>query len=206
VDNPPSRTKKKPGLKPKRAVVTSLPVTATRRSTRSKGANPEHVLLTASKRAAEKDQGTPTAPSPIDPFLVLPSVSDAHLWGVARDAGLGLDSSAGSLSPLLSLVRAKELAQAQLTEASVKAKLKEEEVQKRKLADSVANPASVAQDLATDDLPNTAGADPERITLADIASSSRGSRRKKGEVYAGPRPNLRDTPARQARASAGVSR
>jgi hypothetical protein len=117
-----------------------------------------------------------------------------------------LDSSAGSLSPLLSLVRAKELAQARLTEASVKAKLKEEEVQKQKLAESVANPAIVAQDLATDDSSSSAGADPERITLADIASSSRGLRRKKGVAYTGPRPNLRDTPARQARASAGVSK
>jgi hypothetical protein len=205
VDNPSSR-KKKPGVKPKRAVVTSSPVTATRRSTIGKGTNPEHVLLTASKRAAEKDQGTPPASSPIDPFLVLPSVLDSHLWGVARDAGLGLDSSAGSLSPLLSLVRAKELDQTRLTEASVKAKLEEEEAQKAKLADSVANPASVAQDLATEYLPSTAGADPERVTLADIASSSRGSRRKKGEGYTGPRPNLRDTPARQARASARVPR
>jgi hypothetical protein len=74
VDNPPSRNKKKPGIKPKRAVVTSSPVTATRRSTRGKGANPEHVLLSASKRAAGKDQGTPFAPSHTKPFLVLPSV------------------------------------------------------------------------------------------------------------------------------------
>jgi hypothetical protein len=36
VDNPPSRIKKKPGVKPKRAVVTSSPVTATRRSTRAR--------------------------------------------------------------------------------------------------------------------------------------------------------------------------
>jgi hypothetical protein len=206
VDNPPSRYKKKPGLKPKRTVVTSSPVTATRRSTRGKGSNPEHVLLSASKRAAEKDQGTPIDPSTIDPFLVLPSVSDTHLWGVARDAGLGLDVSAGSLSPLLSLIRAKELAQARLSEASVKAKSKEEEGQKQKLAENVANPASAAQDLTTDGSANTTGTDPERITLADIANSSRATRRKKGEAFAGPRPNLRDTPARQARASAGVSK
>jgi hypothetical protein len=205
VDNPPSRNKKKPGVKPSRAAVTSSPITATRRSTRGKGASSEHVLLTASKRAAEKDQGTPSAPSVPDSFLVLPSVSDTHLWGVARDAGLGLDPSAGSLSPLLSLVRAKELAQARITEAIVKAKLKEEEVQKQKLAEGVADPASVAQDRATVDSSNLAGDDPERITLAEIASTSRGPRRKKEVKFTGPRPNLRDTPARQARASAGVA-
>jgi hypothetical protein len=88
----------------------------------------------------------------------------------------------------------------------VKAKLKEEEAQKRKLYDSKANPASATQDHGKDDIANKDGADPERITLADIASSSRGPRRKKGEAYTGPRPNLRDTLARQARASAGVSR
>jgi post-segregation antitoxin (ccd killing protein) len=208
VDNPPSRIKKKPGVKPKRAVVTSSPVTATRRSTRGKGANPEHVLLSASKRAAEKDQGTPIAPASIDPFLVLPSVSDTHLWGVARDAGLGLDVSASSPSSLLSLIRAKELAQARLTEAALKAKSKEEEAQKleQNQAENVANPASAAQDLSTKGAPSEAGTDPERITLADIAKSSRTTRRKKGEIFMGPRPNLRDTPARQARASVGVSK
>jgi hypothetical protein len=87
----------------------------------------------------------------------------------------------------------------------VKAKLKEEEVQKQKLAEGVAKPASAAQDLATDDSSNMAGADPERITLAEIARASRGPRRKKEVKFTGPRPNLRDTPARQARASAGVA-
>ncbi|KAK1607663.1 hypothetical protein QYE76_031336 [Lolium multiflorum] len=208
VDNPPSRIKKKPGVKPKRAVVTSSPVTATRRSTRGKGANPEHVLLSASKRAAEKYQGTPSAPALTDPFLVLPSVSNSHLWGVARDAGLGLDVSTSSPSSLLSLIRAKELAQARLTEAALIAKLKEEEAQKQKQtqAESVAYPASVAQDLPTEDAPNVTGTDPERITLAEMAKASRTTRRKKGEYSTGSRPNLRDTPARQARASAGASK
>jgi hypothetical protein len=206
VDNPPSRNKKKPGIKPKRAVVASSPVTATRRSTRGKGANPEHVLLSASKRAAEKDQGTPCAPLHLEPFLVLPSVSDSHLWGVARDAGLGLDASGGALSPLLSLIRAKELAQARQSEAAAKAKSKEEVAQNLRQAENEANPASAAQDSTMDSASNQTGMDPERIILADLANSSRASRRKKGEASAGPRLNLRNTPARQARASAAVSK
>ncbi|KAK1620260.1 hypothetical protein QYE76_025777 [Lolium multiflorum] len=208
VDNPPSRIKKKPGVKPPRAVVTPSPVTATRRSSRGKGANPEHVLLSASKRAAQKDQGTPSATEPTDPFLVLPSVSDSHLWGVARDAGLGLDVTGSSPSSLLSLIRAKELAQARLSEAALKAKSKEEETQKLKqnLAENVDNPASVAQDLPTEDPSNMGGTDPERVTLADMANVARSKRRKEREHFTGPRPNLRDTPARQARASAGLSK
>jgi post-segregation antitoxin (ccd killing protein) len=119
-----------------------------------------------------------------------------------------LDVSASSPSSLLSLIRAKELAQARLTEAALKAKSKEEEAQKleQNQAENVANPASAAQDLSTKGAPSKAGTDPERITLADIAKSSRTTRRKKGEIFMGPRPNLRDTPARQARASVGVSK
>jgi hypothetical protein len=61
------------------------------------------------------------------------------------------------------------------------------------------------KDRATVDSSNLAGDDPERITLAEIASTSRGPRRKKEVKFTGPRPNLRDTPARQARASAGAA-
>jgi hypothetical protein len=115
-----------------------------------------------------------------------------------------LDASGGALSPLLSLIRAKELAQARISEAAAKAKSKELEDHNQKLAEDVANPASAAQDLAMDSSTNSTGIDPERITLADMANSSRAMRRKKGEASAGPRPNLRNTPARQARASAAV--
>jgi hypothetical protein len=113
-------------------------------------------------------------------------------------------ASGGALSPLLSLIRAKELAQARISEAAAKAKAKEEDVQNLRQAENEANPASAAPDLTMDTSTNSTGIDPERITLADLANSSRATRRKKGEASAGPRPNLRNTPARQARASAAV--
>jgi hypothetical protein len=119
---------------------------------------------------------------------------------------LGLDASGGALSPLLSLIRAKELAQARLSEAEAKAKSKEEVAQNIRQAENETNPASAAQDSTMDSASNQTEMDPERIILADLANSSRASRRKKGEASAGPRLNLRNTPARQARASAAVSK
>jgi hypothetical protein len=50
-------------------------------------------------------------------FVLLSSCSDAHLIVVAADVGLAINPSMGSLEELLSLVHAKEVAQALLAAA-----------------------------------------------------------------------------------------
>jgi hypothetical protein len=55
-------------------------------------------------------------------FVLLSSCSDAHLLAVALDVGLAINPSVGSPEELLSLVRAKEVAQALLATAVEKKK------------------------------------------------------------------------------------
>jgi hypothetical protein len=57
---------------------------------------------------------------PSSDFVLLSSLPDDHLLAVASDSGLALVSGVGSTSELLSLVRAKEIAQASLAQAQVK--------------------------------------------------------------------------------------
>jgi hypothetical protein len=63
----------------------------------------------------------PSLPSLVSSeFVLLSSRSDAHLLAVAADVGLAINPSVGSLEELLSLVRAKEVAQALLAAAAQK--------------------------------------------------------------------------------------
>jgi hypothetical protein len=67
-------------------------------------------------RAEKKTPGNPTASNPksLCNFAVFPSASDDHLLAVAKDSCIFFPSAAGNLAPLLSIIRAKELAQAEL--------------------------------------------------------------------------------------------
>jgi hypothetical protein len=56
-------------------------------------------------------------------FVLLSSLSDAHLLAVAADVGMAINPSVGSPDELLSLVRTKEVAQALLAAAVDKKKL-----------------------------------------------------------------------------------
>jgi hypothetical protein len=58
-------------------------------------------------------------PLPSSDFVLLASLPDDHLLDVASDSGLALVSGVGSSIELLSLVRAKEIAQAALAQAQV---------------------------------------------------------------------------------------
>jgi hypothetical protein len=60
-------------------------------------------------------------------ILALPSLPDSHFLGVALDCGLHFHLLSGSTTAVIYLVRAKELAQAKLTEAIATQKIVEEE-------------------------------------------------------------------------------
>ena len=80
------------------------------------------VLERAEKRAAAKDlppPGTSPVPSVVaSPVqLVLPSLSNDHLLNIMSDVGVVVDSSVGSPSSLLAIIRANEMAQAAIAKA-----------------------------------------------------------------------------------------
>jgi hypothetical protein len=166
------------------------------------------VLTKAARRAAELEKGNSVTPDTA--FLALPSLPDLHFLGVALDCGLRFDLLFGSPTAVIYLVRAKELAQAKLTEAIATQQIVEES---KKRAEALAQaqpsypPAATGTD-AQDPQPSSAecadgvAGDPELILLSSLCSSSK--RKKKMQVDFGPRTNLTDTPARQARAFASV--
>ena len=95
-------------------------------STARKGRRVAHsggsILERAEKRVAAKDLPPPgTSPSPsvaVSPVrVVLPSMSDDHLLNIMSDVGLVVDTSVGSPSSLLAIIRANELAQAAIAKA-----------------------------------------------------------------------------------------
>ena len=80
----------------------------------------------AARRAAARDlppSGSSPAPSPSLPTvpspvcLVLPSQSDDHLLKILDDVGICLDSSLRSPSSILGIIRANEIAQADIAKA-----------------------------------------------------------------------------------------
>jgi hypothetical protein len=130
----------------------------------------------------------------------LSSRSDAHLLAVAADVGLAINPSMGSPGDLLSLVRAKEIAQALLAAAVDKQKLDAPSEEAR--AASLPLPteeASVAPSVPVSDMASSqlGGA----VATPPMIPAKSGQRRKKPDLCLGPRTNLRKTPARQARVS-----
>jgi hypothetical protein len=59
----------------------------------------------------QQAKDNPGNPIPSSDFVLLSSFPDDHLLDVASDSGLALVSGVGSSAELLSLVRAKEIAQ-----------------------------------------------------------------------------------------------
>jgi hypothetical protein len=100
------------------SVITSTtPTSSTRRSSRSKTQDSESMLAKAVRLQQAKDNPGTSLPS--SDFVLLASLPDDHLLDVASDSGLALVSGVGSSAELLSLVRAKEIAQAALAQAQV---------------------------------------------------------------------------------------
>jgi hypothetical protein len=62
--------------------------------------------------------------SPCKAFVAFSEFDDAHFLGVVTDSAVVFDSSFGTPREIVSLIRAKEIAQACLAEAIVKAKAK----------------------------------------------------------------------------------
>jgi hypothetical protein len=131
-------------------------------------------------------------------FVLLSSRSDAHLLAVASDVGLAINPSVGSPEELLSLVRAKEVAQALLAAAveKMKSSLTSEEAgvasrQPPAVGARVAPTVPVVPDVQV----GVAVATPPVIP----AKPRRG--KKVPDQVLGPRINLRKTPARQAQVS-----
>jgi hypothetical protein len=99
-------------------ITISTPISSTRCSSRTKAQDSESMMANAVRLQKAKDN--PGNPLPSFDFVLLLSLPDDHLLAVASDSGLALVSGVGSSIDLLSLVRAKEIAQAALAQAQVK--------------------------------------------------------------------------------------
>jgi hypothetical protein len=94
------------------------PVAAARTSTRGSGSSATPILEKAIQRAKDK---TPCTSKSVDNFAILQDIPDSSLLSVARDSCIVFPSAAGNPAPLLSMMRARELAQAELALARDKA-------------------------------------------------------------------------------------
>jgi hypothetical protein len=103
----------------------TTPTSRSRRSKRAGGQTDEPVLQKAIRRAAEKEapgtSNTSAAPSTSPIFVLLPDSSNSHLLSIAADCNILLGSSGDNPLEILEPIRAKELAQAVLAKALVKA-------------------------------------------------------------------------------------
>jgi hypothetical protein len=88
------------------------PVNSTRKSLRGVGSASVPVLDKAIRMAEEKDPGNHS--KSLSGFAILQNSSDDHLLAVAAGSSIIFPSGAGNPAPILSLLRAKELAQAEL--------------------------------------------------------------------------------------------
>jgi hypothetical protein len=149
-------------------------------------------------------------PAPSADFVLLSSLPDDRLLAVASDLGIALLPGVGSTGDLISLVKAKELAQAALAHAqALAAKRAEEESIRAAEAASTTTTSTSAVDVPA----------PPPV-LCPVRSNS--PIRPEGKCASGiPKPKhvtkkllisplaprlLRKTPARQARASPLVSK
>jgi hypothetical protein len=105
------------------------PISGTRGNSRRKGSDAETILQKAVCSVANRN-----APGmhPSQATLSLPSLSDSHFLGVAAGSLIVLDSSFGSSRNMISLIRAKEVAQALLAEAIAKTNV---EIQAKQVVD-----------------------------------------------------------------------
>jgi hypothetical protein len=186
------------------------PISAARRSARTKEGAVESMLQKATKRAAAK-AGTHSSPPPCcsEDFLAFPSTPDSVFLGIALDSGIAQCCASLGETPFVSLIRAKERAQAAIYEASERVAL----AKARNLAEE-------SESQAQGHLPGGTSAGPpaDGTTKAVCPSSAAGApgvgvvsavtKKTRNRVLASalpPRENLRMTPAHQARAAERLS-
>jgi hypothetical protein len=107
------------------------PAAAARSSARGASSSATPILEKAIQRAKDKTPGTSKS---IENFAILQDIPDASLLAVARDSCVVFPSAAGNPAPLLSMLRARELAQAELVLARDRAAeeaLKKKEAEKQ---------------------------------------------------------------------------
>jgi hypothetical protein len=108
---------------PRRRRTRTVTAGPARKSARLRGpAAAATVMERAQERTASKNlEGNPKPPSSLpslEQFSVLPVLSDSHLEVVAHDSGLAFSVESGTPAETLSLIRAKEEAQAALAHAA----------------------------------------------------------------------------------------
>jgi hypothetical protein len=142
------------------------------------------VMQRAQERTVSKNlEGNPNPTSSLpffSQFSVLPALSDSHLETVAHDSGLTFTLESGSTTETLSLIGAKEEAQAALVHAA----FCRDQALARAAADSHAATPEVAG-ATTVSVPGGAGAPPEvtspmttrRRTANSLVASRRGRRK-----------------------------
>lgn len=179
-----------------KVAATSTPTSSNRRSARGKGSDVESMLQKAVRVTAEKNVMGKSVP-PCSDFLVLDAMPDDLLLQLAFDMGLALDSYSGSLSELLSLIRAKELAQAKLAEAQVRAA--EAATLHKEDEDQCARDKAADVELASGPALSHPGAG-EGTSMASPNNLLKPKPKQKNLLATplGPLSNLRKTPARQA--------
>jgi hypothetical protein len=136
--------------------------------------------------------------SPSKAFVAFPEFDDAHFLGVAADSAVVFDSSFGSPREILSLIRAKEIAQACLAEAIVNAKAEQArvlEARQQELASVAGSSGSSKEQIVESAVQGTQ----KSASVALEPQKCEKKKRKAGAQVLGPRTNLRNTPARQAR-------
>jgi hypothetical protein len=188
--------------KAKRSTAVVSPISGSRSSARARGSEAEPILQKAIKRVAAKSG---MSPPPKSQFLAFSSMPDLHFMGVVGDCGLVLGDGFSSPSPstLLSVIRAKEIAQAKLAEAiETAAQQVGQQASETDAAPLPEEPTSVvgaSVPLSQVVSPAEEIGSPDDIL---VASLKRQKKKKAPRVALPPRTNLRATPAREARALA----
>jgi hypothetical protein len=158
------------------------------------------MLDKAVHQAAAKNDMSKCSSPPRSDFNVLSAASDSHLLSVASDVGLVL-AMGSSPSSFLSLVRAKEIAQASLAIATAKAAATAAaRAADKEAAASVAPPPSVGDQRLNASVATAPNTDPPPSAHANPVN------KRKRPVPQPPhaaRVNLRATPTRLARMNTG---
>ncbi|KAK1662940.1 hypothetical protein QYE76_051099 [Lolium multiflorum] len=122
---------------PRRRRTKTVPAEPARKSARLTDSTP--VMQRAQERAAAKN----LEPGTISDFAVLPSLSDSHLVSVTHDCGMAFETESRPVAESISLIRAKEEAQAVLALAVFR-----KEVEAARKAASSSDPGPVATGAA----------------------------------------------------------
>jgi hypothetical protein len=183
-------------------ITSSTPTFSARCKSRNKAQDSESMLAKVVRLQKSKDN--PGNPLPLYDFVLLSSLPDDHLLEVALDSGLALVPGVGSCVDLLSLVRAKEIAQAALAQDQVK-------FAEQKAAEDAAAAADAQVATAGPSVPpSVASADLRPQPQVPVPPVEKCSKLLRSKSSKQPKQVsvrvLRKTPARQARVSLRVSK